>query len=631
MDIRCGSCNKLFRIADEKVAGKAVRFKCSRCGEIITISKKEPDTPSATAVEPSAPAVPPQVSSPSSAAAPAVSPAEKTPPQAAKQEYQPQEYQPQEYQAPEPSGGMEDFDFSQPHEAAAAAVSEEESRGEGGFSFGAPGDETSSGLSGEGDVAVSENEARETEASFQFPADVISEPARKSAFASAPDTTEDQEEPGQEEPGQEERPSGEVNVPELGMAEDIASEASPDSPPVAVPLKDAGIDAAETEQSEDTIDLGQALAIPRTADREDAPSVARSAPRAAVAASSDRTEDNIGLGSDERVHPLASGNVSGAVSGLGCGLPVALLLLFGFGMMVKVVPMLSALPLYHLVIVIGTGIFGISVMIGMVISIAQAQAGRRLFFLLNILIGSLFGALYGTGMNVVTSLASGAGVTVPGLVGGAASGGTIAFLLSILIVIVRRIIYFSKEESFGIPLSVSQKVGIAASLLVVLGSLYAEGTLIGRMEQATQEIQQRLDPGINSDGLSVENPYGYIDASTGDLVVTGTVRNSLGQEKQGWYLEVGVYDKDQKLLATVRMLNGVQLLGRRDIETLVSRGQNADELRTRMEEALDGAVLPAHGSRDFEVRFLNPPAGMASFYPVLKKPTAGSLSEVLDN
>ena len=41
MDIRCPSCSKLFRVADEKISGKGIRFKCSKCAEVITITKDD--------------------------------------------------------------------------------------------------------------------------------------------------------------------------------------------------------------------------------------------------------------------------------------------------------------------------------------------------------------------------------------------------------------------------------------------------------------------------------------------------------------------------------------------------------------------------------------------------------------
>lgn len=39
MEVRCGSCNKLFRVSDEKITGAGVKFPCTRCGEYVKITR----------------------------------------------------------------------------------------------------------------------------------------------------------------------------------------------------------------------------------------------------------------------------------------------------------------------------------------------------------------------------------------------------------------------------------------------------------------------------------------------------------------------------------------------------------------------------------------------------------------
>ncbi|OGW34774.1 MAG: hypothetical protein A2X58_13415 [Nitrospirae bacterium GWC2_56_14] len=41
MEVRCGSCNKLFRIADEKISGTGIKFACSQCRGPVTITREE--------------------------------------------------------------------------------------------------------------------------------------------------------------------------------------------------------------------------------------------------------------------------------------------------------------------------------------------------------------------------------------------------------------------------------------------------------------------------------------------------------------------------------------------------------------------------------------------------------------
>ena len=41
MEVRCGSCNKLFRVSDDKITGTGIKFACSRCGEYVKIAKQD--------------------------------------------------------------------------------------------------------------------------------------------------------------------------------------------------------------------------------------------------------------------------------------------------------------------------------------------------------------------------------------------------------------------------------------------------------------------------------------------------------------------------------------------------------------------------------------------------------------
>ncbi len=41
MDVRCGSCKKLFRVSDDKITGSGVKFKCTRCSEYVRIKAED--------------------------------------------------------------------------------------------------------------------------------------------------------------------------------------------------------------------------------------------------------------------------------------------------------------------------------------------------------------------------------------------------------------------------------------------------------------------------------------------------------------------------------------------------------------------------------------------------------------
>jgi DNA-directed RNA polymerase subunit M/transcription elongation factor TFIIS len=43
MEVRCSSCSKPFRIAEDKITGSGIKFACSKCGALVTISKEDLD------------------------------------------------------------------------------------------------------------------------------------------------------------------------------------------------------------------------------------------------------------------------------------------------------------------------------------------------------------------------------------------------------------------------------------------------------------------------------------------------------------------------------------------------------------------------------------------------------------
>ena len=41
MEVRCGNCDKLFRVSNDKITGTGIKFPCTRCGEYVKITKEE--------------------------------------------------------------------------------------------------------------------------------------------------------------------------------------------------------------------------------------------------------------------------------------------------------------------------------------------------------------------------------------------------------------------------------------------------------------------------------------------------------------------------------------------------------------------------------------------------------------
>ncbi len=41
MEVRCGKCNKLFRVSDDKISGSGIKFACTRCSEYVKITSED--------------------------------------------------------------------------------------------------------------------------------------------------------------------------------------------------------------------------------------------------------------------------------------------------------------------------------------------------------------------------------------------------------------------------------------------------------------------------------------------------------------------------------------------------------------------------------------------------------------
>jgi hypothetical protein len=160
---------------------------------------------------------------------------------------------------------------------------------------------------------------------------------------------------------------------------------------------------------------------------------------------------------------------------------------------------------------------------------------------------------------------------------------------------------------------------IAVALIAAAGTLYSLGFLGGKGGPETQKKAQPRPPqAITPAGIQVVNAHAYFDPANGDLVVTGSVRNTLDKPKSGWYLVIEVRDAKEAVLTSLKMLNGAQLYSAREYEALAKRGVNVEELKKRAAAAAGKGEIAAHGSVDFEVRSVNPPAGSAGFLPTLQ-------------
>ena len=118
------------------------------------------------------------------------------------------------------------------------------------------------------------------------------------------------------------------------------------------------------------------------------------------------------------------------------------------------------------------------------------------------------------------------------------------------------------------------------------------------------------------DGLSIVNPSGSVEPN-GDLLITGSVENLTDKDRSAWYVIVDVYDAKGNVLNKIRLLNGKQIYSRADYDVLSKRGVNVAELKAKILQS-QGVVIPAKGSVSFEMRYIQPPIGIASFNAVLQ-------------
>src|SRR3990172_7869282 len=488
MEVRCGSCKKLFRVSDDKITGPGVKFKCTRCSEYVRITKEDFEqynTLKAAAAALQAPGAKPVE----------VSPVPEPPRTAA------------EGSAPLDLMGFEH------HKPAAAEVS--------------PG----------------VSPASEPKPPLQPAPEVAPEPVPASALSV---TTQSRPAAPPPPPREQTRPST-----------------------LSTAAKPAGVQK----------------------------------PKQAI---------------QDTIHPFVSGASAGAIGGFGCALPVLTVMLLAFGIISKILPALSKIPIVYAVIVSAAGLMALGIVIGVFLAMIQSGTERKLFSFPGMLLGALLGAVIGAGYAVTADMASGAGIATAHILNSAANSGITAFLVGIAVVIIRRNVLSSRKESFSTRLSGLQVFGLILSLTLVGFSVYGTVMLRSKMRAAAEETVSEIFKDMTStEGLQTTNTLsGYIDTN-GDLVIAGVVENISDKEKP-WYLVADVYDAQNSVLTKAKMLNGKQLYTKRDYEIMAKRGVNVQDVKAR--ELQDkGALIPPKGTVNFEIRVMEPPIGIATFNATLQK------------
>jgi predicted Zn finger-like uncharacterized protein len=167
-----------------------------------------------------------------------------------------------------------------------------------------------------------------------------------------------------------------------------------------------------------------------------------------------------------------------------------------------------------------------------------------------------------------------------------------------------------KDTVSSQPVRSSRMVPLILAAVLLLGLAGLAAYLYVR-PSPTPAVHEAGPVMVSTEGLQIINPAGSLDAN-GDLLVSGVLENLTDQERTGWYIVVDVFDAQGKALNAIGMLNGRQIYTKRDYELLAKRGVNVEELKEQARQPR-GVVLPPKGRTPFEIRYLQPPDGIASF------------------
>jgi hypothetical protein len=146
--------------------------------------------------------------------------------------------------------------------------------------------------------------------------------------------------------------------------------------------------------------------------------------------------------------------------------------------------------------------------------------------------------------------------------------------------------------------------------LIILG-LAGYGAFVYLQPSPQKKVEGPAHEIISIEGLQIVNPAGTMDAN-GDLLVTGVIENAADKERAAWYVVLEVYDAQGAVLSKIRLLNGNQIYSQRDYDILAKRGANVQEIKAKILQG-KGIVIPSKGRVNFEVRYFQPPPGIASF------------------
>ena len=171
-----------------------------------------------------------------------------------------------------------------------------------------------------------------------------------------------------------------------------------------------------------------------------------------------------------------------------------------------------------------------------------------------------------------------------------------------------------KKTALVAPFNWVAKVLLPLMAIIIVG---AAGYALFTYQQASIKKEMRAASELLTiEGLLITNVTNSKDTN-GDLVIVGTVQNTSDKQKADWYLVIMAYNAQGMEIDKLRLLKGKQLYTRRDYEILAKRGVNVQDLKARNLEE-QGIIIPAKGSVDFIIRYVQPPDSLNNLTPMLQ-------------
>ncbi len=168
-------------------------------------------------------------------------------------------------------------------------------------------------------------------------------------------------------------------------------------------------------------------------------------------------------------------------------------------------------------------------------------------------------------------------------------------------------------------------VMVAAAIILVLGGFGAY-VYLQSTEQTSNDAAAHM---VSTEGLRITNAAGSLEPN-GDLLISGIVENSTNKPQSAWLVVVDVYDARGMVINKIKLLDGKQLYSRSDYAILAKRGAPVQQMKANVLQG-QGTVIPPEDKVPFEIRYLQPPAGIASFNATLQPFDPAGLSKEIQD